>query len=191
MMIEKARIHGYNEIHVDDTIQMKQRILFSVILILLIVYVRYCWRFPEDMVITQIPYHAFTKSLLTEKQPILVSNVPSDISVLQLMKHTYVWKISQEHNVEHRTLCKRAAWTALSCTSNHDECQLRLVRPQYGSYPHNMQTPGSIVMLPKHHVLLLPFRWSYQPIDGKDKCNAIAFYDIIHSIASLASSVFQ
>lgn len=172
--------------------------LFVLIAVILIVYIRYCWRFPSEIVIIQVPSTGYSPDLLLEKQPLILDTPSPDpeSQARRMLGHLSIYS-SPTRRVA-ATAVSRSAWTALFLAVGGD-ATVTLVRPatQYrsrnmigssdGRFPSSV--PSVQVLLRKGQVLLVPFQWAYACAAG-GTLDSIAFWDLLHAAALPFGSFF-
>jgi hypothetical protein len=158
--------------------------LFILLAVLLIVYIRYCWRFPSEIVIIQVPATGYSPDLLLEKQPLILDSISPDpeSQARRMLGHLSVHS-SPAHRVT-ATAVSRSAWTALFLI-DAEEATVTLVRPatQLRLLSSDGRLPPSVpsvqILLRKGQVLLVPFQWAYACPD----LHAVSFWDMLHTAA--------
>ena len=134
----------------------------AAVFLILVVYARYYWTFPNHVQLIQVPAHAFQESLLHEKSPIVIDSCNA---------HDYDVLLNHVFKSQGASGIVRSAWM-VARARNHDPCTVLL------QHPHT-DDPITIRLQPDQ-ILFIPFQWR---CDSDTDCTLLNYWDVAHAIA--------
>ena len=157
---------------------MNKLVIVAIILVLYILMLQISPNVSDVFEVLQLTLDQFHGELLFEKKPIVITDkIVDPMSLLHtLFKYTYLYKHFDTHDVTILSQDNMLQNAAQYCvfTPACDQAAVIIEHPDTKKFENNLE-----IILERHQVLVLPFKWRYKVKQGK--VNLI----FLHTILSL------